>query len=350
MRRPVSCEPDTVKRLLTPVCSFPRKSRRSKGIRTPVCSEVRALTGCQVLRLAFWLGLACCASLPTAQAAQFTVRDEAGVITIATPNYRLEIQKQGFRYGFVRPDGSPIAPPHSSSGLEVAGAAATDTSLRAQGPQKLELAVTNAQGVRATVSIEPMDHAVKLAVSSPATGRILARTAGLSPAFGLADHAAFGRSSTEVTGYSDDHFRAQEPPGAKRLISNFLVFPRQGVALVNMEKGMKIVHVTPDETAQGTGPAREMPALYYFLGTPQQIYSAYLDARNREGYPVYRPKYEFFGVGWEAFGALGWNTNEKTVTENVERYLSLGYPLEWMVVGSGFWPNEDPNQIGRAHV
>ena len=47
--------------------------------------------------------------------------------------------------------------------------------------------------------------------------------------------------------------------------------------------------------------------------------------------------------GWEAFGALGWKTNEKTVTENVERYLESGYPLAWMVVGSGFWPNEDPN-------
>ena len=48
-------------------------------------------------------------------------------------------------------------------------------------------------------------------------------------------------------------------------------------------------------------------------------------------------------MGWEAFGALGWKTNEKTVTENVDRYLSLGYPLEWMVVGSGFWPNQDPD-------
>jgi alpha-glucosidase (family GH31 glycosyl hydrolase) len=86
-----------------------------------------------------------------------------------------------------------------------------------------------------------------------------------------------------------------------------------------------------------------MPALYYFIGSPEEIYAAYLQARNREGYGVYRPKYEFFGVGWEAFGALGWKTNEKTVTENVERYLELGYPLEWMVVGSGFWPNEDPD-------
>jgi alpha-glucosidase (family GH31 glycosyl hydrolase) len=50
------------------------------------------------------------------------------------------------------------------------------------------------------------------------------------------------------------------------------------------------------------------------------------------------PKYEMFGVGWEAFGALGWNTNEQTDRESVDRYLALGYPLEWVVIGSGFWP------------
>ena len=63
-------------------------------------------------------------------------------------------------------------------------------------------------------------------------------------------------------------------------------------------------------------------------------------ARNQFGYPVFKPKYEFFGVGWEAFGALAWDTNQQTVKENVDRYLAAGYPLAWMVVGSGFWPHE----------
>ncbi len=285
--------------------------------------------------------IALCSGLLPATAAQFTARDESGVITITTPNYRLEIQKKGFRYGFVRPNGQPIAPPHASTGLEFAGGTAMDTVLRSQEQQGLLLDVTNDQGAHATVQIEPADHSVRLAVTAPAPGRIIVRTAGLSPAFGLGDHAGLRHTTTEVSSYTNDHFQAQEPPGDKRLISDFLVFPRQGIAMVNMEKGLKVVRVTADETAQGTVSARQMPALYYFIGTPAEIYAAYLEARNREGYPVYRPKYEFFGVGWEAFGALGWKTNEKTVTENVDRYLSLGYPLEWMVVGSGFWPNDD---------
>ena len=62
-------------------------------------------------------------------------------------------------------------------------------------------------------------------------------------------------------------------------------------------------------------------------------------ARGSRSYP---PRYEWFGVGWEAWGALAWDTNQQTVTENVDRYLAAGYPLRWMVVGSGFWPRHDP--------
>jgi len=259
---------------------------------------------------------------------------------IATANYRLEIIKKGFRYGFARPDGSMILPPHASSGLVFSGGAAADCARNSDGTFE----VVNDRGVKATVEIEAAEYHVRFRVRPQTGTRIVMRTGGVaSPSYGLADHAAFGRNTTDVTGYRDDRFRAQEPPGHKRMISNFVIFPRQGIALVNMEKGLKLVRVTEDEIAQGSQEAGEMPAMYYFLGTPEQIYAAFLKARNREGYPVYKPKYEFFGVGWEAFGALGWKTNEKTVTENVEKYLSLGYPLSWMVVGSGFWPNEDPN-------
>src|SRR5699024_8597982 len=38
---------------------------------------------------------------------------------------------------------------------------------------------------------------------------------------------------------------------------------------------------------------------------------------------------------------LSWNTNQKTVTDNINKYLDLGFPLEWMVLGSGFWPRAE---------
>lgn len=266
------------------------------------------------------------------------------VLTVSTPNYRLAIIPKGFRYSFARSDGTVIVPAHASSGLEFAGGPVVETVARKDGTFE----VTNDKGEKATVTIEAAEHHVRFSVKAGAAGKIVARTGGLSPAYGLADHAAFARTTTDVTGYADEKFHAQEPPGHKRMVSNFVVFPRQGLATVNMETGVKVVRVTADETAQGVVDAKQMPALYYFIGTTEQIYAAFLKARNREGYPVYKPKYDFFSVGWEAFGALGWKTNEKTVTENVERYLELGYPLKWMVVGSGFWPNENSNMCATT--
>jgi alpha-glucosidase (family GH31 glycosyl hydrolase) len=132
------------------------------------------------------------------------------------------------------------------------------------------------------------------------------------------------------------------------MISNFVVFPRQGFAEVNIYPDYKIVHLTQDENAQGSQDVRSLSSLYYFIGTPKQIYKSFLEIRNNNGYPVYKPKYKWFGVGWEAFGALGENTNQKTVTKNIEKYLKLGYPFEWMVIGSGFYPRHEINFRGRT--
>jgi len=277
-------------------------------------------------------------------AAIFEVQDKNGVIIVSTPGYRLEITKEGFRYGIASNDGVVVTPPHRTSGLSFGGGQAVSTVLVSSDSRLVVVQVMNDKGKRAEVVIEPAKNHIRFGITQSETNEMIARIGGISPAFGLGDHAAIGRGpKTDVTGFSSSEFRAQEAPGERRLISNFIISPARGIALVNMERGLKIVRVLTNETAQGVVAAREMPALYYFIGSPQEIYSAYLVARNREGYQVYKPKYEFFGVGWEAFGALGWRTNEKTVTENVERYLSLGYPLEWMVVGSGFWPNEETN-------
>ncbi len=273
------------------------------------------------------------------------VQDTNGIITVATANYELEITKQNFRFGFSRSDGSVIAPPNDGFGLEFGGGHSVSASLKSVTQEKVLLDVVNEKGARADVEIEPGEHYARFSITQSQTNRIIAHLGGMAPLFGLADHAAIGenRNSTDVTGFESDEFRAQEPPGDKRLVSNFIISPQRGFAMVNMERRPKIVRALTNDLAQGVVSATRLPALFFFIGSPREIYAAFLAARNREGYSVYKPKYEFFGVGWEAFGALGWKTNKKTVTENVERYLALGYPLSWMVVGSGFWPNDDLN-------
>jgi alpha-glucosidase (family GH31 glycosyl hydrolase) len=101
------------------------------------------------------------------------------------------------------------------------------------------------------------------------------------------------------------------------------------------------VRSTENEIAQGSNAANALDQLYFFFGDPKSIYRSWLQVRNETGYPVMKPSYPLFGVGWEAWGALAWNTNQQSVYEDVNHYLDLGYPLQWMIIGSGFWPRKD---------
>jgi len=287
------------------------------------------------------------------------IRDDKDAVVISTPSYRLRIHKQGFRYQFERPDHTVFVPAHASSGLQIGEGDSPLSNIRSASVtgrrgNEVIFKVTTESGTSAQVSITPQTDDVRFSVRPEKDGsyRIVARTGGVSPAFGLGDHGGYGRPSTELTGFTHEHLRgASQGSGQVRLVSNFVIFPnlgpnvgpQQSFAEVNIEPRLKIVRLTKDENAQGSKGVREMPALYYFVGSPQTIYQRFLEIRNASGYKFYRPKYEWFGVGWEAWGALAWETREQTVRENVTKYLDLGYPLRWMVVGSGFWPRHDEN-------
>lgn len=294
----------------------------------------------------------CCALLLLSQGCgqkkDIEVSDEEDAVLIKTEHYSLHIEKEGFRYGFLDPQGKEIVAPHPESGLQLAisgetPGAVTASRLVKQGKDQVLFEVETADGIKAEVRIWLQPHALKMQVEPEKEGNysIITGTKGLGPVYGLADHAAFGsgrwdrsrRAGTDLSGFRADTLKGH------RMISNFAIFPRQGFAEVNMEPGVKMLRFTEEENLQGSLNVRSMPAFYYFIGSPEEIYQAFLDARNAEGYTVYKPKYAWFGVGWEAFGALAWRTNQESVTENINEYLDLGFPLEWMVVGSGFWPS-----------
>jgi hypothetical protein len=272
-------------------------------------------------------------------------------VVLSTPNYTMRINPAGFRYSFEKADGKPLLTAHAQSGLQLSkgdGEASdvTDAKVESKSDTDAVFSVTSKDGTKATVTIKLAPHRASLAVKPVADGayRIVARTAGLAtPAYGLSDHGGSGRATATVNDYVNDDLRSGKVgPRSMRLISNFVIFPQSDVAVVNVEPGRKVVRITHAELAQGSRDVREMPTLAYFFGTPKEIYADYLALRNDGPVKFYRPKYEFFGVGWEAFGALAWDTNEKTVYDNVTKYLDAGYPLTWMVVGSGFWPRQDP--------
>lgn len=286
-------------------------------------------------------------------ASGFTVSETENTVEIRTERYTIKIVKQGFRYAFLHPSEEVWLDHHTSSGLVFLNSEAQKSNLLNTDDEKVTFKVTNTLGVTAHVVIEPKDTFVKMGIflegGGNIRGSVIARTSGLSPAYGLGDHAARRKNeSTEVSGFYSRSFGALTDNEPSRLVSNFVVFPKQGVGVVSVEPDKKIVKVSQSELAQGVTYGASIPSLYYFFGEPQQIYSDFKKIRGEEGYKVYLPKYEWFGIGWEAWGALAWDTNERTVKANVDQYLDLGFPLDWMVVGSGFWPKDDETLLSTT--
>jgi alpha-glucosidase (family GH31 glycosyl hydrolase) len=262
------------------------------------------------------------------------------------------IIKDGFRYGFRKTDGIILVPAHPVSGL-LAGdpenlSQAESTRYIGKTGSAYSFEVTLENGSKVIVRLKPDKETARFELENPEDEAIAMalRSAGVSPGYGLSDVFTNwqrflqkkGNFRTEISGFENYHFNSSY---ASRMVSNFAIYPIHQFGLINIDPGSKIVVSTKDEIIQGSRHAKKITSFYYFFGSPKLIYSNFLKARNKHGFPVMKPAYEFYGVGWEAWGALAWNTSEATVKSDIDRYLDLGYPLKWMVIGSGFWPQNE---------
>ncbi len=290
-------------------------------------------------------------------------RVDDSLIKVKKMGYTFTLQKKGFRYGFKLPDGKAIAEAHSQSGLRFSAlgdtvlADADVTQVLVLGDSLLQGVATTRRGTRAGVLIRFSDQYVQMRITPEvpagrltsskvsAAGFVIdARTAPLAPAYGLGDHGGFGQN-TNVYGYENNQFL--DTNNEHRFVSNFTVFPAQGMAQVLFEKGHKRVAITKAENKLGAAKVKEA-TLYYFFGSMPEIYKNYALVKKKEGYADYKPKFEFFDIGYEAFGSLGWNTYQTSVQKDISTYLEKGYPLKWAVVGSGFWKGERKNPTEGA--
>ncbi|MEV4072159.1 TIM-barrel domain-containing protein [Nonomuraea fuscirosea] len=275
------------------------------------------------------------------------VTDTRDSVVITGDSYRMTIQKAGFRYSFARRDGTVIAPAHAESGLRVGDADAVTTKLAGRAGGTAVLDVTLETGAKVRVKVQPSARHVKITADRGADFR----TGPVAPAYGLGDYGAHAdgqpdqgtpcsgqveaRRTTELTGIVLDNLTNEG--SCKRFISTFVVFPRQRFAEVLFDEGQKRVGLTTSENRLGS--VEPAQGLYYFAAPDlKRVYADYRDVRHRHGYADVRPRPELFGLGWEAYGALAWNTYQSSVTETVKAFKEHGYPLRWGVVGSGFWP------------
>ena len=252
----------------------------------------------------------------------------------------MRIEENGARFAFSL-EGTPVVAADRSAGIVLDGNAANLEARKPCAPAQctFQLITQGKRGGELFLSLTP-HHALLLLKPGVGGEQVRFQTGGAGPAYGLADHAVLNTSyNTDVTGFADDSFLSGQ--GITRLVSNFLIYPQQRFAALLVDPRMKIVHTSKEQLVQGVVRAGATVNMNYYFGSPHAIYSEYRSTRIAEGYPVMRPKYEMFGVGWEAFGALGWKTNQTTIRASVDHYLSLGYPLQWIVIGSGFWPSED---------
>lgn len=278
------------------------------------------------------------------------VKVDESVIVLKQDNYSIEIIKEGFRFSILKPDGTIWLGADNKSGIELLRTPIVSTELIDNSAEQAKFLVANDIGISACVTLyfSAFYFKMTVALTDDYRGAITIQNKGLYPSYGLSDFT--GRKepyTTEIDGYRNGYLGALADEKPTRGVSNFIVFPKQGIATVNMDPRKKIIMVNKDRLVQGSFYADQMPALYFFMGTLKQIYADFHKTRHTEGYKMYQPKYEWFGVGWEAFGALAWETNHKTVKEDVDRYLENGFPLSWMVVGSGFWP-DDPKYFATT--
>lgn len=205
-----------------------------------------------------------------------------------------------------------------------------------------------ADGRTADLLVRSAAHWHRIAIIPQDTGRYdisLRFGGGLNPAYGMGDHGGYG-PSFNIYPFRREIIHQHQGGQELRFLSTFTVFPRHRLAIVLFSPDRKSAVIDDEVTSFGVVNSPKLDGLYVFHGSMEQIYSAYREVRKAEGLFDARPDANFFRLGFESYGALHWNTSQARIEEAVEGLLERGYPLRWVVCGSGFWKNPRSKPIG----
>ncbi|UCS92079.1 hypothetical protein KZP23_15315 [Echinicola marina] len=272
------------------------------------------------------------------------------ILGLENNNHSFKIDPSNGSFWILDQDRKEVLRKHPISGILIGevGQKVSDAHLlesHKTGEDQLDVKVKNGAGLVLHGRIVLSDHYLHIKIwDADPSQKVNAaiRSASMSPVYGLGDYGGY-EGKTNIFGYSNEHFINDKTKSHNwnhyRFVSTFAVFPAHGLAQVVFGKGEKSVTINQQENKMGLSKEKEFNA-YFFFGEMDTIYKTYSQVRENNGYPSKKPKFDFFELGYEAFGALGWNTYQSSVQEDINKYLEKGFPIKWAVVGSGFWKGE----------
>ena len=281
---------------------------------------------------------------------------EAKTYDISNERYTLNIQGDGFRFGFaahgIDTEDAREIQPHNSVGMQLGeGNSPVQRILSATQDEAGNdiLRVESADGQLADVTVYALDNAVRFQVVPDRPGtKVTMLLDEMGPAYGLADGAGL-LPSTNLHGH--DVMGMANNGHVYRFLSTFMVFPHHRFAGVVFYPGVTSVGNRDGRyfMRSGDGLSSQINEVnfYFFLGDMPTIYDAYRLAREEQGYPGVAPKPRFFELGWETWDWLRFDTSTTQVQDALTKFMDArDYPIRWAVTGSGFW-DEDPGFLNR---
>jgi len=272
-----------------------------------------------------------------------------------TADYDLTVDSDGFRFGFTRRDDPDIAA-HDDHGLALDGEPITETELRSDSDEEnVRFSVTSAGGHTAIVTFVLNETTVQVTVTPEDPSPVELQLDGMTPSFGLGDEA-HNTEDANMAGERLDITAEKDHPenwgsaGGVRFYSTFSVFPRHRFGGVIFWPYTTTVELTEDAYSLAPDEVADEVSTYFFLGSLQDVYWEYKQARIREGFPGVEPKPDLFDLGFETWDLLRWEADQKTTTKAIRNWRNHGYPFEWAVTGSGFWEKRGTStSFGRFH-
>ena len=250
---------------------------------------------------------------------------------------QLQIEENNFRFSILDQAGKVIAPAHKGAGASLNGYA---LSVKKQiDGTTFQLASKKGELAQLKIIHHDGHTAITITPEKPATAnkphQIALQLGGMPVAYGLGDTGGWNPTLNLVND-QETTYKITHDGGKYRWLSSFIIFPNNNFASVTFDGLARSVSLSKSNfktTVVTTGPA----TFYCFTGSMEDIYASYQKLLRANGYPVIKPKFRLFELGWESWAALGWQTNASTMLDSITKFQERGFPIRWAVSGSGFW-------------